>query len=303
VKLRKNKKEGQCCAMRCKLEPAEVHHLPDGDLLWFCSRHAKESRDGAAECHVTLQVEPVPQPDVPAASQLPNPEILSAEESELRDAMLADQVRAQGKIARLFDSTVPELRQVREQAEADLAELEGLELEASMVPFAEEERDRIRALRKDLEKQRTPVSKPLNAILRGVNGCFKPADTALAALEGAWVRAINDQRARAQVEKQRLLLAAQRASQEAQAAETVAAAETATQVAREALVAASEAAQEAEGTTFIDRWRFEIVDPAALPREYLCPNERKIAEVVQALGDKTSIPGVRTWNDPIQRKR
>ncbi len=42
-------------------------------------------------------------------------------------------------------------------------------------------------------------------------------------------------------------------------------------------------------------WDFEIVDEQKLPRQYLKPDEKAIKGVVDSLGDKTNIPGVRVF--------
>lgn len=52
------------------------------------------------------------------------------------------------------------------------------------------------------------------------------------------------------------------------------------------------AAPQAEGITFAKVVDYTIDDPAALPREYLVPDQKLIRKVVQARGLDTSIPGV-----------
>lgn len=47
-----------------------------------------------------------------------------------------------------------------------------------------------------------------------------------------------------------------------------------------------------QGARMRTDWKFRITDPAALPREYLVPDEVKIGGVVRALKSATSIPGV-----------
>ena len=42
-------------------------------------------------------------------------------------------------------------------------------------------------------------------------------------------------------------------------------------------------------------WHFEITDEAAIPREYLMINEKKIGQVVRAMKDQTRIPGIRAY--------
>lgn len=53
--------------------------------------------------------------------------------------------------------------------------------------------------------------------------------------------------------------------------------------------------QKVSGMKTVDYWKFEIVNPAEIPREYLIPDEKKIGQVVRAMKDKTKIPGVRIW--------
>ncbi|MDE2020237.1 MAG: hypothetical protein KGJ13_07880 [Patescibacteria group bacterium] len=49
------------------------------------------------------------------------------------------------------------------------------------------------------------------------------------------------------------------------------------------------------GVSIRQTWKFEIVSPDLVPREYLIPDERAIRARVQSLKDKCSIPGVRVW--------
>lgn len=48
-----------------------------------------------------------------------------------------------------------------------------------------------------------------------------------------------------------------------------------------------------EGMVEKRTWAYEITDANAIPREYMVPDEAKIAAVVRALGDKANIPGIR----------
>ena len=58
-----------------------------------------------------------------------------------------------------------------------------------------------------------------------------------------------------------------------------------------------------KGVSYRDNWKFRIADEQALPRPYLMPDERKIANVVKAMRDKTEIPGIEVYNEPIQVTR
>ena len=47
-----------------------------------------------------------------------------------------------------------------------------------------------------------------------------------------------------------------------------------------------------DGRALVQTWTFTVVDEAKVPREYLILDEVKIRKVVQALKDKTNIPGI-----------
>jgi hypothetical protein len=51
------------------------------------------------------------------------------------------------------------------------------------------------------------------------------------------------------------------------------------------------------GVATRELWKFEIVDPAAVPREYLMVDESKIRKVVGALKGDTVIAGVRVYSE------
>lgn len=58
-----------------------------------------------------------------------------------------------------------------------------------------------------------------------------------------------------------------------------------------------------KGVSYRDNWKFKITDEAKIPREYLMPDQQKIAGVVKAMKKKTEIPGIEVYNDPIQVTR
>jgi len=51
-----------------------------------------------------------------------------------------------------------------------------------------------------------------------------------------------------------------------------------------------------------DNWKFRIVDAAAVPREYLIPDEVKIGHAVRTSKGLIRIAGVETYNDPTMAK-
>lgn len=50
-------------------------------------------------------------------------------------------------------------------------------------------------------------------------------------------------------------------------------------------------------------WKFEIVDGAQIPREYMVPDEKAIGAVVRALGERANIPGVRVYAETVISSR
>jgi predicted RNA-binding protein with RPS1 domain len=50
-------------------------------------------------------------------------------------------------------------------------------------------------------------------------------------------------------------------------------------------------------------WKFEIDNADEIPREFCDPNPTKIRKVVEALGDKCKIPGVRVWQETSEHSR
>lgn len=54
-----------------------------------------------------------------------------------------------------------------------------------------------------------------------------------------------------------------------------------------------------DGLSVRKQWKFEVTDDTLVPREYLMPDDGKIAKVVRALQGNTSIPGVRVWEESI----
>jgi hypothetical protein len=50
-----------------------------------------------------------------------------------------------------------------------------------------------------------------------------------------------------------------------------------------------------EGISGRQVWKFRIINPALIPREYLIPDERKIGQIVRAMKGETRIPGVEAY--------
>ena len=50
-------------------------------------------------------------------------------------------------------------------------------------------------------------------------------------------------------------------------------------------------------TTFVEKWKYKIVDADKLPRIYLMPNEKAIALTVRSMGEISKIDGVQVFRD------
>jgi predicted RNA-binding protein with RPS1 domain len=57
------------------------------------------------------------------------------------------------------------------------------------------------------------------------------------------------------------------------------------------------------GSVSVTKWKFEIETPDEVPREFCDPNPTKVRKVVEALGDKCKIPGVRVWQETAEHSR
>ena len=50
-------------------------------------------------------------------------------------------------------------------------------------------------------------------------------------------------------------------------------------------------------TTFVEKWKYKIVDLKKLPKDYMMPDEKKIATTVRSMGELTKIKGVQVYRD------
>jgi hypothetical protein len=61
------------------------------------------------------------------------------------------------------------------------------------------------------------------------------------------------------------------------------------------VVSLTPAPLKAPGISYREVWRYEVIDPAQVPREYLTIDHTKLGGVVRALKSAATIPGVRIW--------
>lgn len=69
------------------------------------------------------------------------------------------------------------------------------------------------------------------------------------------------------------------------------------------MFASAPAVPKTAGSFTRKRWLFEITDPDKVEREYCEPDESKIRKVVDALGDKAPISGLRIWEEEKEHSR
>lgn len=171
----------------------------------------------------------------------------------------------------------------------------------------------IKAFQKTLEDKRTKITGPLNESLRSINDLFRDPMAQLKAAEsGLKVKLGNFERqerereeaerkaAQRKADEEKAELARRAAKAEAQGkvekAQELAARAQEVQVAAPAIVPVK-----AAGTSFGEKWEFEIIDGTQLPIEFLVPNLAKIGQTVRAMKSvdacaKLLGPGVRVWS-------
>lgn len=175
--------------------------------------------------------------------------------------------------------------------------------------FAGTKLTEIKARRKALDELRKTITEPLDKAKKAVMDFFRGPGDRLDQAEAAIKRSMLQFQAEAerkrreeqarleeQARKEREKLERQAAAAAAKGREEKAA-ELEARAATVVAPIAQTAARKVAGVGFRTVWKFEVVDPAAVPREYLVVDEAKIRKVVGALKEGTSIPGVRVWSE------
>jgi hypothetical protein len=133
---------------------------------------------------------------------------------------------------------------------------------------------------KQIEKERKAVTDPLNAVIKKVNGWFKPTKDDFTKIEKAIKRKMADYQLS---QKQKQTEALEQAVEQGDA--------------RFLQKASSLQMPKVQGISNRVVWKFEIEDESLLPREFLMPDERAIAQVVNEQQGDTKIPGVKVIKD------
>lgn len=268
--------QDKCHAKRCREAPQVVYRACD---LWpsrdefaprdvlLCSKHHLIHKEAAGDAYT--------EPE-PLATE---PLVVSAKEEALVPAKEEDQAQALQA-------------QAVEIEEALTAVLEYEMTNQGDIDFAKEELASTKGQLNELEAKRKAATQPLLKAKREIDGWFKPATTSLALLERAWKGKIKEGMAALETKRLALLAVAEKASKEGDM-----------EAVQTAMIATSEATPDLAGVQLRDNWLYEVTDEAAVPREFMSPDLRKLREAVKAAKGDIVIPGVKIWNDPIVASR
>jgi len=153
----------------------------------------------------------------------------------------------------------------------------------------------IRDVWKEVEEERTTLTKPLNAVKRGIDSLFQPLLSKLA--EGE--RTIKNALVEAQTRRERLNAEAK--------ATAILAAQNSDQ--RGAAIALAQVQNETPppGIYFREEWTFELENMKEVPKTFLCVDETKVKAFISSCevnGFDPEIPGLRFFKKkiPVARK-
>lgn len=167
----------------------------------------------------------------------------------------------------------------------------------------------VKGARERLESLRKSFTQPLDQAKKAIMDFFRAPTEQLDETERLYKRAMigfSDEQERIRREEQARADEAARKERERIEAQAAKAAESGKVEKADALqqraaaVVAPVIQREAPKVAGIETrkiYRFEVTDPAKVPREYLSVDEKKIGGVVRALKLQTNIPGVRVWED------
>jgi ketosteroid isomerase-like protein len=273
----------ECSGFKCHAPVFEQQEEMEGDLgggktrklgtVYLCKRHHKLYFSGAPEEGNPPQLKLVE--DEPLARIEQEMAIIAASDPRTTAQAAADAKQDLSKEAAELAEVLAMVREYVMESEDDVA-------------FAVQSRGEAKEQFDALEERRKKATGPLNQSLREINSWFKPATEAVKAIIEAWNEKLKELRATAEAKRDELAQTAELAYQEGDLAGV-----------RTAMVAASGVQLKPAGIQYQENWCFEVTDVGALPREFMMPNMDAIKAVVKTLQDKTTIAGVRVWNDPI----
>lgn len=193
------------------------------------------------------------------------------------------------EIIRVDDVEV-DISEQQERAE----NLAGLEVKITDTPTYESAAGRLREIKarmKALEDERKAITRPLDASKKRIINLFRPvvesyqaAEKKIKAAMVAYDNVLEEKRRKEQEELEKIQAQAESAGIEIE----------------EITVAEPERPQ---GISYREDWKFEVTDIEALPKKYMIPDEKTLAEIARSTKGLVEIPGVKFYpvKTPIAR--
>jgi hypothetical protein len=204
----------------------------------------------------------------------------------------------------------PQVRELTAEAQS-LVALAGSYAVANAEEYAAagEDLKRVKGAKDRLERLRKSMTQPIDAAKKAIMDFFRgpsdQLDRAESQIKRSMIAFSNEQdrlrreeqaRAEESARKERLRLEAQ-----ANKAEASGKVEKAAALQQRAATVVAPVIERTPpkviGVSTREVWKFEVTDPAQVPREYLTVDESKIRRVVGALKGDTKIAGVRVWSE------
>lgn len=187
-------------------------------------------------------------------------------------------VPSASEVASLVSDEVKEAKELEEF-------LGGFSIDSqSELDFAAEALQKVAEKHDVLDAKRKSWVNPLNRVVKDINSTFKPVLDLLKKAETGLKGKIGDYHVKAERERIRLLEKAGSASKRNPAK-------------ADRLIEEAELldVDKVEGLGIKMVWTGAVVDPKAIPREYLMPDVKKLLAVTQASATDPEIPGWRAW--------
>lgn len=183
------------------------------------------------------------------------------------------------------------------------------ELDDDMYSLAGREILDIKSKMKTIKETRMAITRPIDAAKKGVMDFFRAPmehlEKAEKILNGLMIEYRGKKKAERQAAEEAARVKQKKIDDEAEAEAAKLRAAGKTEEA-EAVEAEAEAAppavqideiEEVKGVHTRKNYKFRITDASKIPAEYLIPDEKKIGQVVRAMKDMASIPGVEVYCD------
>lgn len=144
-----------------------------------------------------------------------------------------------------------------------------------------------------VEDKRTSLVKPLNDVVKSINGMFKPVLDQWDRTMDVVKRAMHDYQVREADAQRKALEEAAKLAQQGQTGQEF-----------HALVAqGSSMPTKATGISTRVVWKWRIVDAGAVPREYLCVDAAKVDALVKEAKEGVKIPGIEVYREDVMSVR